>query len=51
MNRTMDNDQAVSLKLFVVLSKVYRTLMDHEVYDMKRNGARKTAESFMPRVQ
>ncbi|CAM4439258.1 MULTISPECIES: MarR family winged helix-turn-helix transcriptional regulator [Paenibacillus] len=33
-----DLDQAASLKLFVVLSKAYKSLMDHAVRDMKSHG-------------
>ena len=33
-----DKDQASSLKLFVVLSKAYRSLMDQAVKDMKSYG-------------
>ncbi|WP_379130229.1 MarR family winged helix-turn-helix transcriptional regulator [Paenibacillus sp. sgz500958] len=33
-----DKDEAASLKLFVVLSKAYRSLMDHAVKDMKSYG-------------
>ncbi|AIQ55302.1 MULTISPECIES: MarR family winged helix-turn-helix transcriptional regulator [Paenibacillus] len=33
-----DLDQAASLKLFVVLSKAYKSLMDHAVKDMKSHG-------------
>ncbi|TDG00155.1 MarR family winged helix-turn-helix transcriptional regulator [Paenibacillus piri] len=33
-----DQDQAVTLKLFVVLSKAYKTIMDHAVKDMKQHG-------------
>ncbi|MHA6531850.1 MarR family winged helix-turn-helix transcriptional regulator [Paenibacillus sp. BAC0078] len=33
-----DEDQATSLKLFVVLSKAYRSLMDQAVKDMKSHG-------------
>jgi MarR family 2-MHQ and catechol resistance regulon transcriptional repressor len=32
------DDQAASLKLFVVLSKAYRTIMDQAVKDMKKYG-------------
>lgn len=35
---TNQNDQAISLKLFVVLSKAYRTIMDQAVRDMKKYG-------------
>lgn len=35
---TADLDQAASLKLFVVLSKAYKSLMDHAVKDMKSHG-------------
>ena len=35
---TMEMDQASSLKLFVVLSKAYRSLMDQAVKDMKSYG-------------
>ncbi|WP_379156775.1 MarR family winged helix-turn-helix transcriptional regulator [Paenibacillus sp. sgz5001063] len=31
-------EQAASLKLFVVLSKAYKSLMDHAVKDMKSHG-------------
>lgn len=37
-NDTADQDQASSLKLFVVLSKAYRSLMDQAVKDMKSYG-------------
>lgn len=33
-----DQDEAASLKLFVVLSKAYKTLMDLAVKDMKTHG-------------
>ncbi|WP_019914846.1 MarR family winged helix-turn-helix transcriptional regulator [Paenibacillus sp. HW567] len=33
-----DEEQAASLKLFVVLSKAYRSLMDQAVKDMKSHG-------------
>ncbi|WP_279306767.1 MarR family winged helix-turn-helix transcriptional regulator [Paenibacillus auburnensis] len=33
-----DEEQASSLKLFVVLSKAYKSLMDHAVKDMKSHG-------------
>jgi len=33
-----DKDQAASLKLFVVLSKAYKSLMDQAVKDMKSHG-------------
>lgn len=33
-----DQDEAASLKLFVVLSKAYKSLMDHAVKDMKSHG-------------
>lgn len=33
-----DEEQAASLKLFVVLSKAYKSLMDHAVKDMKSYG-------------
>ncbi|WP_151733598.1 MarR family winged helix-turn-helix transcriptional regulator ['Paenibacillus yunnanensis' Narsing Rao et al. 2020] len=33
-----DQDEAMSLKLFVVLSKAYRSLMDQAVKDMKSHG-------------
>jgi MarR family 2-MHQ and catechol resistance regulon transcriptional repressor len=33
-----DQDQAASLKLFVVLSKAYKTIMDRAVKDMKQHG-------------
>lgn len=32
------NDRDQSLKLFVVLSKAYKVVMEHAVKDMKRNG-------------
>lgn len=32
------NDRELALKLFVVLSKAYRTIMDRAVRDMKKNG-------------
>jgi MarR family 2-MHQ and catechol resistance regulon transcriptional repressor len=32
------NDQDLSLKLFVVLSKAYKVIMDRAVKDMKKNG-------------
>lgn len=35
---TPDEEQAASLKLFVVLSKAYRSLMDQAVKDMKSYG-------------
>ncbi|MEC0168942.1 MarR family transcriptional regulator [Paenibacillus graminis] len=35
---TQDEEQAASLKLFVVLSKAYKSLMDHAVKDMKSHG-------------
>ena len=35
---TTDEDQASSLKLFVVLSKAYKSLMDQAVKDMKSYG-------------
>ncbi|UUZ89782.1 hypothetical protein LJK87_27395 [Paenibacillus sp. P25] len=36
-NRT-DSDQAASLKLFVVLSKAYKTIMERAERDMKQYG-------------
>jgi MarR family 2-MHQ and catechol resistance regulon transcriptional repressor len=33
-----EQDQAASLKLFVVLSKAYKTIMDKAVKDMKQHG-------------
>jgi MarR family 2-MHQ and catechol resistance regulon transcriptional repressor len=33
-----EQDQAASLKLFVVLSKAYKTIMDRAVKDMKQHG-------------
>ncbi|SDX94483.1 MarR family winged helix-turn-helix transcriptional regulator [Paenibacillus sp. CF384] len=36
MSFQLDDDQAVSLKTFVVLSKSFRTLMDRAVKDMKQ---------------
>ncbi|MBP3964584.1 MarR family winged helix-turn-helix transcriptional regulator [Paenibacillus lignilyticus] len=36
MSFQLDDDQAVSLKAFVVLSKAFRTLMDKAVKDMKQ---------------
>jgi MarR family 2-MHQ and catechol resistance regulon transcriptional repressor len=33
-----DRDQEVTLKLFVVLSKAYKTIMEHAVKDMKQHG-------------
>jgi MarR family transcriptional regulator, 2-MHQ and catechol-resistance regulon repressor len=33
-----DQDQAASLKLFVVLSKAYKTIMDRAIKDMKQHG-------------
>jgi MarR family 2-MHQ and catechol resistance regulon transcriptional repressor len=38
MSDRLDQDQAVSLKLFVVLSKAYKTIMDRAVKDMKQQG-------------
>ncbi|AIQ71493.1 MarR family transcriptional regulator [Paenibacillus graminis] len=35
---SQDEEQAASLKLFVVLSKAYKSLMDHAVKDMKSHG-------------
>ncbi|KWX76324.1 MarR family transcriptional regulator [Paenibacillus jilunlii] len=35
---TQDEEQSASLKLFVVLSKAYKSLMDHAVKDMKSHG-------------
>ncbi|WP_047014061.1 MarR family winged helix-turn-helix transcriptional regulator [Paenibacillus sp. IHB B 3415] len=35
---TIDQEQAASLKLFVVLSKAYKSLMDQAVKDMKSHG-------------
>lgn len=32
------NNQELSLKLFVVLSKAYKAVMDHAVKDMKKRG-------------
>ncbi|SDO21555.1 MarR family transcriptional regulator, 2-MHQ and catechol-resistance regulon repressor [Paenibacillus sp. yr247] len=34
----LEDDQAISLKTFVNLSKAYKTLMDRAVKDMKQNG-------------
>lgn len=36
MPTQLDEDQATSLKLFVVLSKAYRAIMDQAVKDMKQ---------------
>lgn len=33
---TSDEDQNVALKLFVVLSKAYKVIMDHAIKDMKK---------------
>ncbi|NOU96722.1 MarR family transcriptional regulator [Paenibacillus sp. LMG 31456] len=38
MPNELDKEQATSLKLFVVLSKAYRTVMDRAVKDMKEYG-------------
>ena len=38
MPHQLDDEQAASLKLFVVLSKAYKTLMDRAVKDMKQYG-------------
>jgi MarR family transcriptional regulator, 2-MHQ and catechol-resistance regulon repressor len=37
-NDAIDDEQAVSLKLLVVLSKAYKTIMDRAVKDMKHYG-------------
>ncbi|MDF2960752.1 MAG: MarR family transcriptional regulator [Paenibacillus sp.] len=38
MPNTINDAQSTSLKLFVVLSKAYRTIMDRAVKDMKQYG-------------
>ncbi|MFD2611117.1 MarR family winged helix-turn-helix transcriptional regulator [Paenibacillus gansuensis] len=38
MSHHLDSDPAQSLKLFVILSKAYKTLMDQAVRDMKQYG-------------
>ncbi|AJY77341.1 MarR family winged helix-turn-helix transcriptional regulator [Paenibacillus beijingensis] len=38
MSTSTEPDQSISLKLFVVLSKAYKTVMDRAVKDMKRHG-------------
>lgn len=38
MRFQLDDEQAASLKLFVVLSKAYRAVMDRAVKDMKQYG-------------
>ncbi|MBB3113591.1 MarR family 2-MHQ and catechol resistance regulon transcriptional repressor [Paenibacillus phyllosphaerae] len=38
MSFQLDEQKAASLKLFVVLSKAYKTVMDHAVKDMKQHG-------------
>ncbi|WJH36484.1 MarR family transcriptional regulator [Paenibacillus sp. CC-CFT747] len=37
-NYPLDEEQAASLKLFVILSKAYKTLMDHAVKDIRQYG-------------
>lgn len=38
MSASADSDRALSLKLFVVLSKSYKTIMERAVKDMKQHG-------------
>ncbi|MBW7457250.1 MarR family winged helix-turn-helix transcriptional regulator [Paenibacillus sepulcri] len=38
MTRKLDEEHQASLKLFVVLSKAYRAVMDRAVKDMKQQG-------------
>jgi MarR family 2-MHQ and catechol resistance regulon transcriptional repressor len=41
------NDRELSLKLFVVLSKAYKVVMDRAVKDMKKNGLSATEFSVL----
>lgn len=41
----IDSEQAASLKLFVVLSKAYKAIMEQAIKDMKRHGL--TPTEFM----
>src|SRR5690554_5035449 len=45
MPTTVDNNPESSLKLFVVLSKAYKTIMDRAMKDMKKHGF--SASEFM----